>query len=36
MKFFDRASQIQPGEVKWRLMVASCHRRIGAFANAKR
>jgi len=27
--FFERASQIQPGEVKWRLMVASCYRRMG-------
>eukprot|EP01065_Artemidia_motanka_P006525 TRINITY_DN1320_c1_g1_i1.p1 TRINITY_DN1320_c1_g1~~TRINITY_DN1320_c1_g1_i1.p1 ORF type:complete len:799 (+),score=323.56 TRINITY_DN1320_c1_g1_i1:143-2539(+) len=36
MRYFDRASQIQPTEVKWRLMVASCHRRIGAFPSAKR
>jgi len=36
MKYFERASQIQPSEVKWRLMVASCHRRIGAFPVAKR
>eukprot|EP00756_Hemistasia_phaeocysticola_P061375 Hpha_TRINITY_DN4855_c0_g1::TRINITY_DN4855_c0_g1_i1::g.20295::m.20295/K16474/IFT88; intraflagellar transport protein 88 len=36
MKYFERASQIQPNEVKWRLMVASCHRRIGAFPTAKR
>ena len=27
--FFDRAAQIQPTEVKWKLMVASCHRRMG-------
>lgn len=26
--FFDRASQVQPKEVKWRLMVASCYRRM--------
>lgn len=25
--FFSRASQIEPNEVKWRLMVASCYRR---------
>ena len=29
--FFERATQIQPGEVRWRLMVASCHRRIGNY-----
>lgn len=26
--FFERASQIQPDEVKWRLMVTSCYRRM--------
>eukprot|EP01006_Ploeotia_vitrea_P009677 TRINITY_DN23666_c0_g1_i1.p1 TRINITY_DN23666_c0_g1~~TRINITY_DN23666_c0_g1_i1.p1 ORF type:complete len:851 (+),score=132.77 TRINITY_DN23666_c0_g1_i1:98-2650(+) len=36
MQFFERASQIQPNEVKWQLMVASCHRRIGAYPQAKR
>jgi intraflagellar transport protein 88 len=25
--FFERAAEIQPQEVKWQLMVASCHRR---------
>jgi intraflagellar transport protein 88 len=34
MEFFKRASQIQPEEVKWKLMVASCHRRIQNFSNA--
>jgi tetratricopeptide (TPR) repeat protein len=34
MEFFKRASQIQPEEVKWKLMVASCHRRIQNFTNA--
>ena len=29
--FFERATQIQPGEVRWRLMVSSCHRRIGNY-----
>lgn len=29
--FFERASQIQPAEVKWKLMVASCHRRSGDY-----
>lgn len=29
--FFSRASQIQPNEVKWLLMVASCYRRMGSF-----
>lgn len=32
--FFERASQIQPREVKWRLMVASCYRRMGALQKA--
>jgi len=26
--FFERASQIQPNEVKWKLMVTSCYRRM--------
>jgi intraflagellar transport protein 88 len=30
--YFDLASKIQPQEVKWSLMVASCLRRIGAYA----
>ena len=34
MAFFERAAQIQPQEVKWKLMVASCHRRIQNFSNA--
>ncbi|KAJ1448492.1 hypothetical protein M885DRAFT_450175 [Pelagophyceae sp. CCMP2097] len=32
--FFDRASQIQPAEVKWRLMVTSCFRRMGSYQRA--
>jgi len=32
--FFDRASQVQPKEVKWRLMVASCYRRMEDFDKA--
>merc|ERR1712187_882172 len=32
--FFSRASQIEPSEVKWRLMVASCYRRMGAYPAA--
>ncbi|CCW71082.1 unnamed protein product [Phytomonas sp. Hart1] len=35
-QFFQRASEIQPLEVKWHLMVASCHRRRGDAAQAKR
>eukprot|EP00798_Chlamydomonas_sp_ICE-L_P011789 gene11790-14911_t len=34
MPYFDLASKVQPSEVKWALMVASCHRRIGAFPQA--
>jgi len=29
--YFERAAQIQPREVKWKLMVASCHRRSGDY-----
>ncbi|RNF08211.1 putative intraflagellar transport protein IFT88 [Trypanosoma conorhini] len=36
IQFFERASQIQPLEVRWQLMVASCHRRHGDYAQAKR
>jgi len=32
--YFDLASKIQPQEVKWALMVASCHRRVGALQKA--
>ncbi|OWZ15232.1 Intraflagellar Transport Protein 88 [Phytophthora megakarya] len=34
IQFFERASQIQPNEVKWRLMVTSCYRRMGAYQKA--
>jgi len=34
MFYLERASHIQPKEVKWRLMVASCQRRIGNFQKA--
>ena len=36
MQFFERAAQIQPREVKWQLMVASCHRRRGEYPQAER
>lgn len=36
MQFFERASDIQPHEVKWQLMIASCHRRRGDYVQAKR
>lgn len=32
--FFERAAQIQPKEVKWKLMVASCYRRTGSSQRA--
>lgn len=32
--YFQRASQLQPNEVKWQLMVGSCHRRMGAYQQA--
>mmetsp|Transcript_132977 Transcript_132977/g.384527 ORF Transcript_132977/g.384527 Transcript_132977/m.384527 type:complete len:839 (-) Transcript_132977:46-2562(-) len=34
--FFNRAAQIEPNEVKWRLMVASCYRRMGSYPQALR
>lgn len=34
VEFFSRASELQPAEVKWKLMVASCHRRMGNTAEA--
>jgi intraflagellar transport protein 88 len=36
LQYFERATQIQPNEVNWQLMVASCHRRIGAYQHAKK
>ena len=32
--YFERASQIQPKEVKWQLMIASCFRRMNLFNEA--
>ena len=29
IEYFSQASRVQPGEVKWRLMVSSCYRRLG-------
>ena len=34
IEFFDKASLIQPKEVKWKLMVASCYRRMNLFQQA--
>ncbi|XP_064628608.1 intraflagellar transport protein 88 homolog isoform X2 [Lineus longissimus] len=31
ISYFERASIIQPNQVKWQLMVASCHRRSGNY-----
>lgn len=30
IQFFERAAEIEPHEIKWQLMVASCYRRIGS------
>lgn len=35
LQFFQRASEIETREVKWQLMVGSCHRRRGDSASAK-
>lgn len=29
--YFERASLIQPTQINWQLMVASCYRKIGQF-----
>ncbi|KAI0213548.1 Intraflagellar transport 88 [Lamellibrachia satsuma] len=34
IQFFERAAVIQPNQVKWQLMVASCHRRSGNYQQA--
>ncbi|KAM9321360.1 intraflagellar transport protein 88 homolog isoform 1-T1 [Gastrophryne carolinensis] len=34
IKYFERASLIQPTQVKWQLMVASCYRRSGNYQKA--
>jgi intraflagellar transport protein 88 len=34
IQYFERAAEIEPQEVKWRLMVASCYRRMGAYQKA--
>jgi intraflagellar transport protein 88 len=32
--YFERAALIQPNEVKWRLMVATCYRKMNAYQQA--
>lgn len=32
--YFQRAAQVQPAQVKWRLMIATCHRRAGNYQKA--
>ncbi|WAR06937.1 IFT88-like protein [Mya arenaria] len=32
--YFERASIVQPNQVKWHLMIASCHRRSGNYQQA--
>ncbi|XP_070567544.1 intraflagellar transport protein 88 homolog isoform X4 [Ptychodera flava] len=32
--YFERAAVIQPNQVKWQLMIASCHRRSGNYQQA--
>ncbi|XP_046992118.1 intraflagellar transport protein 88 homolog isoform X2 [Schistocerca americana] len=34
INYFERAALMQPDEVKWQLMVASCHRRSGNYHQA--
>merc|ERR1719472_390832 len=32
--YFARAAEVETNEAKWKLMVASCHRRLGSFQTA--
>ncbi|XP_072019243.1 intraflagellar transport protein 88 homolog isoform X2 [Amphiura filiformis] len=32
--YFEKAAVIQPNQVKWQLMIASCHRRSGNYSQA--
>eukprot|EP01083_Nonionella_stella_P110192 322283_1 len=34
IRFFERAAEIEPRQVKWKLMVASCYRRMREFGQA--
>lgn len=34
ISFFEKASVIQPDEMKWKLLIASCHRRAGNYQQA--
>lgn len=34
ISFFEKASIIQPDEMKWKLLIASCHRRAGNYQQA--
>jgi intraflagellar transport protein 88 len=34
IEYFERAAQVQPSEIKWALMVTSCHRRLGDYNKA--
>ncbi|XP_077154487.1 intraflagellar transport protein 88 homolog isoform X2 [Ranitomeya variabilis] len=34
VKYFERAALVQPTQVKWQLMLASCHRRSGNYQKA--
>ena len=34
VQFFERAALIQPQEIKWQLMIASCFRRSGNYQQA--
>eukprot|EP01029_Cantina_marsupialis_P022998 TRINITY_DN566_c0_g1_i1.p1 TRINITY_DN566_c0_g1~~TRINITY_DN566_c0_g1_i1.p1 ORF type:complete len:815 (-),score=313.08 TRINITY_DN566_c0_g1_i1:164-2608(-) len=34
IEFFQRAAEIEPNEVKWKLMVTSCYRRMNSYQKA--
>ncbi len=35
IKYFQRGSQLEPNDIKWLLMIASCHRRTRSYQQAK-
>lgn len=36
LQYFQRAAQIQPNKIDWKMMIASCYRRIGSLPSAKK
>lgn len=36
VQYFERATELEPNKADWELMVASCHRRLGQYQQAKK